>query len=328
MPGYATIHATLDCKNGYELPNLTRTDEAWMVLFTAASVLVVLGVLILIFRRLGLLPHCVSRLVSDQTMLPPSFLKLPEFLDDALLNMWSSLKNFSFIEFSVIMFLLTAGYLYFIRLYDSWNKNLAQTWGWTCLVILSLVVVPITKHSILLYIFNVPFERAVRYHRLLSRMFLLVQLCHLNFVIDHVGSFRDVLEDSQGYTGACAFLTTILIGFTAVEPIRRRLWELFYFSHVVLVPIVYVFTILHTYHKKNALIVLVVPLSVYVLDVVLRQILMLHRRCSGSCVATLEDLNGLATKITIRTALPCGGFNAGQYFWINVRSVLLCLWLA
>ena len=163
----------------------------------------------------------------------------------------------------------------------------------------------------------------MKYHRMTARIFMLSTLLHLFTAIDRVGSFQNALDwnanNVHGTFGFLAFITTLLIGLTAVEPVRRKLWELFYFSHVMLVPLVFLFTFLHV-RKRTAQVIMLVPILMYVLDCLIRGLFMLSRRSSAKS-ATAKPLGKLATRIEVDTKFPCG-FEAGQYvvFDFNTHS--------
>ena len=150
-------------------------------------------------------------------------------------------------------------------------------------------------------------------------------LLHLFTAIDRVGSFQNALDwnanNVHGTFGFLAFITTLLIGLTAMEPVRRKLWELFYFSHVMLVPLVFLFTFLHV-RKRTAQVIMLVPILMYVLDCLIRGLFMLSRRSSAKS-ATAKPLGKLATRIEVDTKFPCG-FEAGQYvvFDFNTHSII------
>ena len=167
----------------------------------------------------------------------------------------------------------------------------------------------------------------MQYHRMLARIFTLSTLLHLLAAIDRVGSFQNALDwdanNVHGVYGFLAFIATLGIGLTAIEPVRRKLWELFYFSHVMLVPLVFLFTLLHV-RKKTAQVIMLVPISMYILDCLIRGLLILSRRSSAKS-ATAKSMGKLATKIEIDMKFPCG-FEAGQYCWLNIPEISLLEW--
>ena len=62
----------------------------------------------------------------------------------------------------------------------------------------------------------------------------------------------------------------------------------------------------------------------YVLDCIVRMVLMLCRRSSAKN-AKIKTMGKLATRIEVQTKFPCG-FEAGQYCWINIPEISLMEW--
>jgi len=307
-----------------------------------------------------------AKKVRGTTLLPPD-LKLVKVdhkthanIEMATLSMWTAFKDLGIGEVVSISVVIIGACMFRADVkdfYDGISAATAYSWGWLNMLILGMIVVPVTRNSALLYIFGVPFERALRYHRVLGRLFFLGQLVHLlevvdNFKVDGVsgweafsgngmcdgcdktgsalgydGSYLDEDNHIRGKYGFAAFVCTAMIGLTAVEPIRRKFFEVFYFCHILLVPLIFIFVCLHV-SRANVFFLILTPLSLYIIDFGIRVSFVLYYRCSSQTAKVQVLGTGKNTKAThIVLELPMHfGFEAGQYCWINIPEVSLFEW--
>jgi len=313
-------------------------DKPWWVLLTGFAVILLLGIKLAFGSAfVGRLPHLFRRivvLVRGSSLLSPSFLRLPNVMNKITLDMWPAFKDLGFGEAAIAVCLISTVWTFASAMSDA--RTNAAAWGWVNIVLLAMVVMPVTRHSIVLYIFGVPFERALRWHRVIGRLSALSQLVHLIQVVKGLNrgtedsywdSFEDALDwDSGGVVGKygfAAFVTTIGIGFTAVEPLRRNFFEVFYFAHMAFVPLVYIFSFLHI-AKTNARIILLVPVLSFGVEVLYRIVMVLVRGAWMKS-AKVTALGKLGTKIEVTMPL-IHTFEAGQYCWINIPHVSLFQW--
>lgn len=112
-----------------------------------------------------------------------------------------------------------------------------QAAGRLAAFMLSVTILPVTRNSLYLLAFRIPFERAIRWHRWNSRLLTVVFLAHGGRMMAQNG-WR-ILGSTEptstgfgacyGVAAACCFLT---MGILAIDPIRRHFWELFKMSHM------------------------------------------------------------------------------------------------
>ena len=101
-----------------------------------------------------------------------------------------------------------------------------------------LTVLSITRSfSLFLLLFGVPFERAVKLHRGLAKIFVLLTFVHfLCHAIPYgIPATFDMAEfgfaEAVPLYGTLSFLAELLIIFSSLEAIRRNYFEMFYFLH-------------------------------------------------------------------------------------------------
>jgi predicted ferric reductase len=112
-----------------------------------------------------------------------------------------------------------------------------------------IAILPTSKTSLLSWLTNVPFERAVKYHRLVVLVAMIVTIVHLSFnyeineSIIYSPNATDI--DIRPLYGFLAFLTASVMVITASDPIRLYAYEFFFMFHHLYIVVV-VFIILHS----------------------------------------------------------------------------------
>ena len=108
---------------------------------------------------------------------------------------------------------------------------------------------PNARTSLFLKLTGVPFERAVRYHKLTAALGVLAGLIHLLMVNK---TTKDILFSTAPYGrenviplyGALSFFTFSAMSLFAFEPVRKVQYELFIVFHYLYIPAL-IFLILH-----------------------------------------------------------------------------------
>ncbi|KAL9642779.1 hypothetical protein ABK040_009854 [Willaertia magna] len=140
----------------------------------------------------------------------------------------------------------------------------------------SLILIPITRYSMLLAIFGISYERSVKFHRWLGRVTHFFVTAHFIAMIVYFAQKDQVAFlwslDSIYYPlfGFISWVClTILVLFT-FEPIRRRFWELFQYSHIILALLTIGFAIAHGTGWINLLPYMAISLFLYFSDLICR----------------------------------------------------------
>lgn len=117
---------------------------------------------------------------------------------------------------------------------DGNHKYAATTaTGYGGLTNLMMVSLPITKTSLWVKLLGVPFDRAVKFHRVLARYTLVVLSLHFALASDvywfEFWSTRDLkVVTGWGFVALCIF---IFVSLSAIDIIRRRVFEAFKILH-------------------------------------------------------------------------------------------------
>jgi NAD(P)H-flavin reductase len=201
--------------------------------------------------------------------------------------------------------------------------------GWSNTWLFGLVTLPVSRTTLWLHVFGIPFERAVKFHTVVARLASISALAHLVTAMANFGVGIPLSSAKSGTIipvyGFLAFLTMIVMVVTALPQVRRKFFEVFYYTHLALLPIFYLFAVLHC-HSALHRVVLLAPLSLYVVDRLVR----LSRRRLHATVVKGEPLQaGDAKGVHIRLQLPkaaTAGFEAGGYFFLNVPEIDVLQW--
>ncbi|KAG2392703.1 hypothetical protein C9374_011428 [Naegleria lovaniensis] len=115
----------------------------------------------------------------------------------------------------------------------------------------SLILFPVSRYSVLLALFGISFERAVKYHKWIGRSTFFFVTCHFiamlveNAVLGNAAYLWSMSSMSYPLLGFIAWCLLGILGLMTFEPIRRKVWELFYYSHIILALCVVALVIAH-----------------------------------------------------------------------------------
>lgn len=154
-----------------------------------------------------------------------------------------------------LMFLLavSSGLIALICLKQGMKHRLANTLGQLASTLCFLVVLPASRTSVWVIIFGIPFERAIKWHRLFGKLFIIAVYLHLIVVLWKYGSQVLTSQIQWGPSkdapypiyGLICGISITLIACTSIDSVRRKSYEIFYFSHLPLLMIISITAILH-----------------------------------------------------------------------------------
>ncbi|GBG25110.1 Ferric reduction oxidase 8, mitochondrial [Hondaea fermentalgiana] len=203
---------------------------------------------------------------------------------------------------------------------------------------LAFFMIPVSKHSFWLELADVGFERAVRIHRWLGVLVIVLSLGHLFLGI------ATYVEDSNlfwcmGWTseqpdetlcrpklvkiniyGEVAIAGGILIGITSFPIVRRYSYQLFYYSHLIGAFLFFAFGIVH---DKNTFYYLFPGIVTYAVDKVIST-----GRRARSCSLLHASVNAdtACTKLEVAVAHDTPLPRQGHWYHINIKEASALEW--
>ncbi|EFC43002.1 predicted protein [Naegleria gruberi] len=159
---------------------------------------------------------------------------------------------------------------------DSTAKKVAS--GFTQLIVFNYIFlfIPVTRYSVLQALFGISFERSIKFHKWIGVMVFLSATAH--GIVEFI-AYRDnipyIFSVGDGFPllGIIAWLTLGLLLLFSLEPIRRKLYELFLVFHIPLTFITVTFSIIHGEGWINLLPYMAFSLFLMVVDFLLRAII-------------------------------------------------------
>jgi len=104
-------------------------------------------------------------------------------------------------------------------------------------VALAIMFAAVTRNSLAHYILGISWERSVKWHRWVARWFVFITTCHAIMSLVRTPKRFGILAGDNieiGYTwGLVAWIFEMLFVFFTFDFVRRRLWEAFYFTHML-----------------------------------------------------------------------------------------------
>lgn len=205
---------------------------------------------------------------------------------------------------------------------------------------MALLLLPVTRNSVWVWLFGIPFERAIKYHRWLARltwtfvtthMFLWWAVWGANSVLGkYAFAFDTGVPDRNTaiWSGEVSWLLMTVMAVLAYETVRRGRFELFYYAHHLFL-VAFPLAVLHSWKAGGHLLQYsLAALALYVLDRVLR---VAAGRCRPFVVARASAEITEVTRLEVkpRNASPGAAalnFKAGQYCFLNVPAISSLEW--
>jgi hypothetical protein len=122
-----------------------------------------------------------------------------------------------------------------------------------------LALLPTAKSSLMLYITSVPYERAVKYHRIVTSLGVLLSILHVLVNIANIPTATLLSGDPYGMhqidptSGMLAFATILLMSLLAFESVRRAHYRVSMFIHKNLWLVAVVLMTLHIWKSPYPL---------------------------------------------------------------------------
>ncbi|KAJ3024301.1 hypothetical protein HKX48_003126 [Thoreauomyces humboldtii] len=198
-------------------------------------------------------------------------------------------------------------------------------YGYMALSNLCVAVIFALRNSPVYYIFALPFERTVEFHKWFGVGALFFAWMHGGLYLSQwtkegMADFEFTYQPRMKFGPAVASCVTLLAIF-AVGPVRRFCRELFYVVHVVAFLGAFVLVNFHTTYAFNYT---MPPLALWALDRVTRFVKGWMRPVT---VHAVPDANGEVTRLEVTQKQFWGkAYEAGQYVYLNVPKAGLMEW--
>jgi ferredoxin-NADP reductase len=251
----------------------------------------------------------------------------------------TSLSVKELVLLSLFALALITRYLYFLTLYLHVGRPqpVGRAFGPVLGILLGASFVTPQRSTLFLWVTGMPMERAAMVHKVISVWFYCCCTAKLfAMLVGYAGtplgaSFvfsmtpdpdtplqADFRGEEEGTTPFFGFLMWTFFTITVImsqDYIRRKYWELFYFSHIWLMLATCVMSTLHNF--GNAFPYYYPGLLLFILDWIIR----FYQTCCGrASVTNLESLGRDACKLSIR-ARPGFKYEAGQYVMLAFSNL-------
>eukprot|EP00741_Cyanophora_paradoxa_P017018 tig00020951_g16437.t1 len=138
---------------------------------------------------------------------------------------------------------------------DSWVGVTADVTGYLAQLQTLFILLPVARNSAWLPLIGVPWERAVRFHRWIGVLMVLSTAAHgvcmylyysgMGLGLDFILTWDASSAGPNNLAGAASGAALCALGLLSMPVIRRRLFELFYYAHILLFPVAFVLACLH-----------------------------------------------------------------------------------
>ena len=188
----------------------------------------------------------------DSLISPSTLVKSSQKCCKDEFNAYPWFINLNIGEFAFLLAVFS-GLTALILLKQGMKHRLANTLGQLASTLCFLVVLPASRTSVWVLVFGIPFERAIKWHRLFGKLFIISVYLHLLVVLWRYGGSVLTSQIQWGPSkdapyplyGLISGVAITLIALTSFNAVRRKSYEVFYFSHLPLLMIISVSAILH-----------------------------------------------------------------------------------
>lgn len=202
------------------------------------------------------------------------------------------------------------------------NKNEYSTdyklYGWLTIANGGLALLLAARSNLFSLVLRLPSPVLLQYHRWIGLATVTHATTHVTFnIMQDVGNdaVAASFEATRIKVGLLAWICLALMLLTALPVVRRRFFEVFYYTHFLF----FIFMVGALYHTTNGPEFLLPGFSLWVVDRIIR-FAYNFRRVEVQDLAYLEgDLAKLQVK-GIRRALP------GQIVWVQIQGVSFLNW--
>ncbi|KAJ3021200.1 hypothetical protein HKX48_009035 [Thoreauomyces humboldtii] len=211
---------------------------------------------------------------------------------------------------------------------DAPTNDSATTLGSIGTLLAMLALFPVSRNGLLLFLFNLPFERAINYHRYIAYASILMLGIHGAMYIGFYAN-KDIFPDGIGsqmwdgvtglnLSGLISWFAMAALFVTSLPFIRRHFFEFFYRTHI---PFFLIFVVFAAIHEGAAIGFLAPALVLYALDIGLR----IRSARAAIEMKSIKVLPGGVVRIEFDRT-PKFRYDAGQYVFICLPTLSAFEW--
>eukprot|EP00753_Platysulcus_tardus_P016326 PLAT5612.1.p1 GENE.PLAT5612.1~~PLAT5612.1.p1 ORF type:complete len:673 (-),score=276.99 PLAT5612.1:73-2070(-) len=233
-------------------------------------------------------------------------------------SMLYTLKDFRVGELLVLLLLVGSfilQVLWNVSLYAG-PEALPRALGGVALMLLAFVVLPIFKGPLWLGVLGIPFERALRFHRIIARLLVATAIVHMvSFAVVGVEIAAVDTESPIGNGSLFGLLTWIcmqLMATTSGPRRKKNMYKIFRYVHMMY-PLVLLFV---TLHVRGAWKYWLPPTLIYVIDSIYQQV----KRTRKVEVLSSEIISG-ATHLRLKSKKGKLDYGGGDYLMVTIDEI-------
>ena len=222
--------------------------------------------------------------------------------------------------------------------FNNYLESVALTLGFSCIFNMAFLFLPATRNCVWMEFFNISYANGIKYHRWLGVITVLTAIVHCagyywswirqgTWQAQSLPCFNCNLGERKGLKvwfnvfGELALIVFLLIGVTSIPIVRRKFYNLFYYTHQLLFLGV-IFSIMHW-----------APIIWWILPSFLLYCFSRAMSASNSFTPVeVSELTAIAddlVKVVIkRSPGRDGHFKVGQFLYLNVPAISKLQWHA
>ncbi|CAM6092785.1 unnamed protein product [Calypogeia fissa] len=156
-------------------------------------------------------------------------------------------------------------------------EKIGHLFGNTAVIPIALLWIPVSRGSAILQVIGVPFERAVKYHTWLGYLAVWLLILHGILLTGYFISTHDTIELITWYNsgqgigvveGVVALAAGVIMMLTALEPVRRKFFDLFFTAHHFYL----VFLLFFGFHCVGRVMYIIIPVLIFFMDRFMRAV--------------------------------------------------------
>ncbi len=207
------------------------------------------------------------------------------------------------------------------------NPSVSQS-GIVARLPLAICFLTANHNSILTLLLGIPFERAIKYHKVSGYCAFINGIFHtyIAFMVDkereeHNGGFSHFMgfstEGQVNTSGTCLMLIILSMIITALPVVRRVVFEVFFYCHIAFAMAMVVCAFYH-----SGIFVVILASVLWGGDLMFRRIIM---ACRYPRTASIKRLTDTVIEISIKKTKNFD-YNSGQYMFIAIPELSIFQW--